>query len=470
MVIRALTFRVFLLVAVVLTGMYLRASCASGELWFDEIWTLEKAQSVASPFSALFIRHDNAHPLTSVWMALLPPDTRSFVYRLPALFFSFVLLVMILSRSARSSLYERATYGVWLLMCATSYLLVLYGSEARGYSGLIATSAALFIFRERFSQGSPLVFCIVCIVGILSHALFLLTLAGFVLWQFFLWWHRECDWEKFRSVTGISCLLVLIVAAPLYKHLEIGGAPRLPYLEVLASTITQMIGGHALSPSAAAQSVWELFAALAVCIVCGIELYLWPKGAWRERAYLVITILLPLFAVAILQPAFILPRYFIVPVVVTYFIAARFIVRLAQSGVMGTIVAGSCVAAFVWVNTSATAYLAVEGRSRFAHTLSIISALSPHASFSGNQDFQTKVRLSVPEQLSESARALSYVTSDATSGPPPQFIIIESIDRFSPSAATIKWESAGEYERVSHWQAPGESGANLTLYRRKNGN
>ena len=416
-------------------------------------------------------------------MAILPSDVSPALVRLPSLLFSALFLAALGWNAILVRNEERAPHMLWLFLCACSYLLVLYGSEARGYAGLLAASAALYLVRERILQGGVLAFILICLVGILSHALFLLTLVGFLIWLSGMWWCKECPWKVFRNATALSCVLTLAVASPLYANLEIGGAPRLPYLEVLGSVLTQLIGGHALSPSAPAQSVWELFIGVAVFLACTFELYRWPSEAGREKVLVAVMIFLPIVAVAVAKPAFILPRYFIVPVFFSYYLLAKFLVRLMRAGVIGSGVAVLGIIGFVWLNTDGIVYLSVEGRAKFAHTLGLIARSDPAASFSSNQDFQTSIRLSVPEQLSTgeerdavalqngNALRLRYIPMhqppDTNSQEMPDYFIVETIDRFMPPSPSTTWNNRGNYHLIFSWRSPGESGANLALYRRE---
>src|SRR5262245_30249576 len=121
---------VVLTLAVVL-GALLRAPGLFTELWLDEIRGLSNVKSIGSAIEVVTgIHHDSNHWLTSLWMYALGPDAPFWEYRLPSFFAGVAAIICAgwLAGIARSS------RGLAMLLTATSFPLIFYSSEARGYA------------------------------------------------------------------------------------------------------------------------------------------------------------------------------------------------------------------------------------------------------------------------------------------------------------------------------------------------
>ena len=124
--------------AATLVGSLLRIMMARGDLWLDEAWSLKLVAGISSPWAVFWeISHDNNHFLNSLWLAWLGPDEPAWAYRIPALVLGTLaipLAAVIGWRRGRAG----AVVAAWFV--ALSMPLVIYGSEARGYAGLVAST------------------------------------------------------------------------------------------------------------------------------------------------------------------------------------------------------------------------------------------------------------------------------------------------------------------------------------------
>ena len=128
-------------------GFSLRFYCAANDLWTDEIWSLQLVQGLRSPAEVLWgISHDNNHYLNSLWLYGLGPGHSARLYRLPAVLFG---TLSVLAAARLGLRHSRATGLATAALVATSYLLVNYGSEARGYAGMVL---ALLIALDAFDR------------------------------------------------------------------------------------------------------------------------------------------------------------------------------------------------------------------------------------------------------------------------------------------------------------------------------
>jgi hypothetical protein len=63
-------------------GSALIVAAARGTLWFDELLSLQWARSAQHPWQLLELyRHDNNHPLNTLWLMLVGEDRPPIAYR-----------------------------------------------------------------------------------------------------------------------------------------------------------------------------------------------------------------------------------------------------------------------------------------------------------------------------------------------------------------------------------------------------
>src|SRR5262245_50362796 len=133
---RALTLALVALVA----GAALRLAGARGDLWYDELWSQGHARSVERPLDVLLrpeLQHDNNHWLNTLYLHWIGPDASPFACRTPAWIAGVLTLAVLGWIGWRRS----PAAGVLVLaLAAPSFLLVEYGSEARGYAGAVLFS------------------------------------------------------------------------------------------------------------------------------------------------------------------------------------------------------------------------------------------------------------------------------------------------------------------------------------------
>jgi hypothetical protein len=455
--------------SLVLLGVTARILCSTGELWFDELWTVSMTRNLESAYRAITIPHDNRHPLTSFWVQYIPTTFPYWVFRLESLTLSLVSGITLLVLVKNSS--HRAQHLLWLLFYSTSYLFILYDSEARGYAGMIASVIGLYFLKQRvffsFSILSLFFFIALSTFGILSHALFITFLLPYVAWGWYVSIWSTARWQATKWVTISALLLVVGVELPLYAKMEIGGAPVLPYLQVLGNTLLLSIGGDAISAFSVEKVVWQLLFGCMFLVLLTIELILWIKEERDEALFVLFVILSPLLAVALAQPYFILPRYFLVPVLFSYLIFARSLNRLTNKGRIGTLVTAIIIPAFVLFHARHILHLYSTGRSSLGHTLSLIAQENPVAKIGGTRDFQMQVQLPLHIMRNPVLGGITFHPNYTENSAKLDYILIEHIDRGEPSEESLLLDGGITFTKVISWKAPQESGANLTLYRKR---
>jgi hypothetical protein len=161
-----------LLSALIVGGLILRLVAAHGALWIDEAWSALYASKV-TPVVGVFaeIHHDNNHPLNTLWLQLVGIGAPSIVMRGLSIVTStatiWVAAMIGLRRGVATSLATAAIF-------ALSPILVLYGSEARGYAPMLLC-LALAVWLALDWKSSPDAdprtgqLALVAMFGALSH-------------------------------------------------------------------------------------------------------------------------------------------------------------------------------------------------------------------------------------------------------------------------------------------------------------
>ena len=463
------SWTVVLGVVALLIGTFLRMLATGGELWLDELWSLLHVSTTTDPVDIFTkIKHDNTHILNSLWMwgCLWVQQSNPLILRLPSLACGIVILYLLL-KLARSE--ERSTNTIWLVLVAFSYPLTLYCTEARGYSltllcASIGYLSLLRLLRDPSDNKAIAAFGGAGVVGCLSHAIFVLFLAPSLVW---LTWRaltsplRENSRSLIRYGMLPPILSATILTCTFYRGMEIGGAPLLPYLEVAATTISVSFGGAALSSINADVTGWSLFFVISLVTVCCIELIAWIRSGDPRATLITLILITPWVAVAVLQPHFILPRYFIIQLFFAYLVAARFLVRLATQGRFGSIVCIVLMIAYLAGNLLHTYQLIDRGRSHFVEIFTSLKDSAGIVTVGGDQDFQNSLRLAYTDI---SATELSYINSYRTSTTAPRFIIRESIDAYEEFPETFTAPLGDRYQKLKAYRAPLLNGSNVYVY------
>jgi hypothetical protein len=466
-------------IAAIAAGFILRCLAAQGELWLDELWSLIHVIDLNTPV-AIFtsVKHDNNHLLNSVWMWLMGLREPALAHRLPSLFFSVVLLIAL----ARHLLAHQrdGTMATWIVLVAASYPVILYSTEARGYSLALLMSVigylSLVRLLERPSDSKAmLAFSISGIIGCLSHAIYVLFLAPAIVWIGYcaITSAAELNVRKLvRTAILPPVLTACILTLTFYAGMEIGGAPLLPYLEVAASTISVSFGGEPLSASSPAVTGWSAFLALFVIVVCISELAMWVRSKDPQAVLVSLILITPWIAVPLLQPHFILPRYFLIQVVFAYLVVARFTCRLASRGTLGRGIGIALIIAIVAANVRHTYQLWSLGRSHFREVFSSAASSvrkgDDKVSIGGDQDFQNSLRLhyairSLPQNQGKFDN-LQYIPSYRTSQESPRFVIRETLDAHEELPTSFTLPSGAKYSLLRVYKAPPLSSSHVYVY------
>ena len=240
-----------LVIAVVFVGVLLRLFGVFGGLWLDEIHSLHIAQSVAT-YSDIWLENfsDNNHPLNTGQMAILIGlfgEVPDFTFRIIPFVFS-CLTIWFVYKCFENSLGRSQLIAVSLF--SLSYPLVLFTTEARGYSFLVFACVAAFYVHIRRDQlkDAAVLFSAICVFGLLSHYSFLVcAVAIFVR-------HLILLSEKKSSLVELAAHHTpwLLTSFGLYflhlRYVTEGTGSLRGHLEVVINTLSVSFGWPELQP------------------------------------------------------------------------------------------------------------------------------------------------------------------------------------------------------------------------------
>lgn len=467
-----------LLLAVIICGclgVVARFGASSGELWLDEIWSLDLVKRAHNVLDIFTIRHDNNHILNSLWLWMCGAHAPVWLLRLPSVLFSSSVVIFLSYLTVR---YKSYWIFWFFFLCVFSYPLIVFDSEARGYSLAVTcaviASYALDLLIRCPTRRAAWIFAVSSTLGILSHAIFALYLAPILGWLY--WTARLRRTNRlsrallgrnlFRTAFILPGATLFLLSLFFYGQLEIGGGPVLPYLQVFLSTISTAFGGEELSLYRVEISAWCSIASAAILLIALHELWSWHRSGDRRASLCAIIVLCPLLAVFVLQPPFIYSRYFIIQIVAIYLLIGRFLARLTVQGVVGKLLVTAVGILYVFLNARHTSELILDGR---AHAISSFNEMihgvpgDEPITISSNQTFRQEVRLRYARLVLSGADRLHHVSEADRAIYPPIFIIREESDRYTPAPSTILDNGSG-YTRMRSFYAPLLSGITWHVY------
>lgn len=421
--------------AIALVAGAVRLAAAWGDLWFDELWSLIFARMARSRWIyVLGLRHDNNHPFNTLVMAWWGPDVSGICYRLPAVAASLASMGLAAKIALRDGGPSAAV--VASILFGGSYLMILYGSEARGYAYLIFFALWAWESLRQLDESrrwrDAAFFALSCCLGFLSHLTFAYAYAGFLAWTA----GKARRWP-FRLVLAAHALPLLtatylylfFVGGWLIPRMAIGGGPPTTLFSAILSTVSLTAGGAPAGDGA-------LLAGLAVILLIAIGLLqTWRKDPALATNYATIIALAPAAVLGTGGAEFLYPRYFLVPVAFGLLVIAPVIAGWRRFAIPGRVAQAAVLAAYLSLNGWWTIRLLDHGRGDYSRALTWMADQSPDkiATVSSDFDFRNQtlydyfshrlgldgVRLTYVDQRHITANGTDWLIRHNFEGDPP---------------------------------------------------
>jgi hypothetical protein len=447
--------------AVVVAGVALRVAAARGPLWLDEIWSILLARYGRSLAGVLTLHHDNNHHLNTVWLLLVGPGRSPLLYRTPAVLAGAGMVLWATLRPLRRGGLDRLVTAALL---SGSYLMVHYGSEARGYSlamffGLGAYQALDLYLAQRRARWAA-AFAVLASLGILSH----LTIA-FVLAGAFGWAALELRGDRVEKPPQRSALLLplpLLVLGVLWlvdlRYLQIGRGPAYDIPSVLRELLR---AAHGLPPGPL-----ELAAVLTLA-AAGYEAAALARARDRRLVFFALAMGAPAAALAWRRPEVLAPRYFVVLVPFLFLLAAAGAARAARSAVAGRVAVAGALVAFLFANALACLRLIELGRGSYPDAVRRMVAATPAGlvTVGGDHDWRTLAVLQYFTARLGVRDRVVFVPADKWSPAAPEWLLNHDFALPPAAPPVVRGRNGRDYDLVAVFPYAGLSGWNWLLYR-----
>lgn len=456
-------------IVAVLAGVAFRIAGAFGELWLDEVWSIEAARSLGSALGVFTSpRLDGHSSLYTALVFVLGPGLPAAAYRLFAVLCGIgsLPLVYLLSRGRPC---EERLLGVSLF--SLSYLIVLYGSEARGYAPMILFGLLSLVALERTVRHPSVLrgaaFAAASIAAFLFHYTYLQLYAAAAVWTVYLCVRDNGRWSGLKRACLIHLTPVVFFAGMyllVIRHLPPGSGPlRSSYFDPIVNAVSITFGGPLLSPLRP-----EL--GIATCLGCLAILYLLWTETFRARRegddrwllFVLAVFIMPAAFLLAMRPRVLVERYFLTASVLAYPLLARVIVGMSRRSRAGACAAAGLAGLFVAGNLSYDLRFLAYGRGSYGgvieHTVARGNKTPPV--LTGDHDFRHRMMLGY-----FGADRVEYHEGGLSFGPPAEWHVTSSQDPwFTPDPELPAGEN-GLYRLEQTLPFTALSGSALFLYR-----
>lgn len=462
-----------IVIATVLAAGLLRLLAARGDLWLDEVWSLEMLAELPSAGAIFGLRHDNNHLLGSLLLWALRGFDSDLLLRLPAVLAGTAAVALGAAVAAHGGDARdgspRARALLAALLLGSSHLLVHYGSEARGY-GLVLGFGLLALFAAQRGELAPrsrwaALYGAACLLALLAHALAVHVLAGVLAWSLLRWWRTGLRGAMLLAAAATWHALPLAGAAALYlgflRGLAVGGGPEEGVLPVLGRTVAYA-SGLPLSLGTGA---------LALAGAGLLALGLWwqvTRDDDRWAFYLTAVLLSPL-VVLLVQPGQLhFERYFVLSAALALLLAARLLAALAARGLEGAAVAGLLALVFCSAQAPRLERLLRDGRGQYRAALTGLLAAdpAPRVYVSSDHDFRNGLMLRHYGPRLPGGERLAYVPAGSWTGLGPPWFLVHRFEGQPAPEPALADAAGNRYRLEAEYPSGPLSGWRWGVYRR----
>jgi hypothetical protein len=477
-----------------------RLACLNAEFWLDEIWSYELARAAGSPLNILFAtRHDNNHPLNTLWLSLWPAGTWWGWYRLHAVLAGLASVVLAARLARRAAgfmpaginpaespasggvLARRASPGgleavlaAWLVACCS--WLVLAGAEARGYAlavcfALLALDA-LWSYLDTGRRGALALFWLAAALGFLSHLTFVHAYLGFVVWSLrrFARQGRTPGDEVRRLlvVHGVPGAFFAVYYLASIRGMVVGGGPPATTADVLARLIGVGMGG--------VPEGWAClpFVLAAILLLGGGLWLLWRQGndVWAFFAVAVVGSPGLFLAGRALsgKPEFLFERYLFVPLVFFLLVSALALGALLRRGGVARGAGVVVLAVFLAGNARTVIRFLETGRGQFHEALAWVLEhdSQDRVQVTGDHDLRVSKYVRFYAPILAPQRAVVYLQGDELPPAGVEWLLVHRLDQDDrPPPGDQECDARGNaYRLVQAYPSRGVGAWGWFVYRR----
>ncbi len=466
--------------AVVAAAGLLRLAGLFGDLWLDEIWSIRMVETLGGPLDVFTVmRHDNNHPLNSLWLQAVGSGAPAWWMRAPAWLAgtAAVAVAAAVGRAQFRRLHPhdepgagRAALGAALAL-AIPYPFVHYASEARGYSAAVFFALLAFLAvlrltdRETAARGAAwrwaALYAGAAVAAFLAHPTAAVVLVGGMIVQIdAVRRFGEAPLGPVALAHGVPALALAAFVWGFVRTMVVGGGPINAVSDVLGELAAYTLG---TDPSVGLPLALPLLLAL----FGGSVLVLARRSRGLAAAYLGMILVAPAVGLATGPSAGPYPRYFLVP--------AAFAVVVISYGAVRAWSSGPRARAAVTVGTLAVTVgsvfhavaLSLHGRGKYRAALAHIAASSPfpEITLTSDFDFRNGTVVAWHADAAGSDRTVVYLPASALPERGAQWYLVHRLAGEAPPAPEVTDPQGHRYLLDGTYPHAGLSGWSWAVYR-----
>jgi hypothetical protein len=442
-------------------------AAAAGDLWLDEVWSIRIAQAARIPTEIVTrFHHDNNHVLNTLFLWLVGAQNHLFLYRVFAVVSGMVALLLVgyLARDWGSA---EALLGV--VLTGTSYPLVIYFSEARGYAPAIMFALLSYALLRRnqckFSPYRLIAFWTACGLGMLSHLSFVLVSTALLLFSL-------ANAVRIEGPYRTKLIHILAHHVPPFAFLSwfylffvrdmaVGGGAPTTNWDVLMQAAALLFG----FPANVFFGGLGVLCVIAVLVAGSYTLYRNRDEQWLFFCF--VLLVAPMLMLIFARPELVYVRYFILCFPFFYLLLSYLLCHGYR--VSKTVRAGVIAAVLLMVSgqTHKLVSLLELGRGSYRAALTRIIENSPEGVVRIGSDHDFRNRMLVDFYAPSLARSstLRYIPQTDWHHEPPDWILTHSGEASYQPPPDIVVPGVGAYHFFAAYKFSGLSGWNWFLYR-----
>jgi len=460
-----------LLVISLLISSVLIVLAARGDLWLDEIWSLAFAGNAASPLDIVTrFQHDNNHVLNTLYLYLLGPQSHLYLYRLLAVGSGIGSLVLLTILARRKGTFESLCV---LFLAGTSYPLILYFSEARGYAPAIFFALLAYLLLQRCLNDHTLLnlalFWSVVVLGILAHLTFVnILLALFCLSIGHEFYSHSTPGRSFKRINTfylVPFIFLGVFYLQFVKPMTIGGGESYNYWDVISYA--------AVLVSGLPESQFTRLVAFACYVgAVGAGVYILFRNRNEQWVfYLVALIAGPILMLIVTRPQVLYFRYFVVCFPFFYLLLGSVFGECCRGRSRKYLWAGIAIICLMAAgHATRVVPLLKLGRGNYMAALSYISAHTPGLTLriGSDHDFRNGMVLSFYARFLSDQKKLNYINQGRLAEERPDWILTHSQEPSYQPPSVLDINNIGNFRLVEQYRYSRDSGWNWFLYHIEN--
>lgn len=453
--------------AIVGVAFAVRLLAARGGLWLDEMLSLGLATAVPSAWDLVArVHHDNNHVLNSLWMRALGEQAPALLLRLPGIVGGTLAVILLARWRWDASPREGVIAAAFGAVCLP---LVQCGSEARGYGLALAATFGAIVLAKRAERSDgwswAAAYWLVTLLGILSHLSFLFVLAGLCSWGLFSVAAQglRARGAALLRVHAVPAILGIVAWLGMARDMTIAGGPNAGAMAAVGAL------SHVAAGPANGAAAWILGAVVVIGVAAGLVVMARRDDADAALVALC-AVVAPATVVVVLQPEYLVPRYFLLPTaLVAAPVAALLAEGLAARGAVLRAIAGTALLALLLAHAAQDVRLIETGRGDGVAALQYVrdhARRGDEVTLGADNDFRLRVLLWRSRKDAAKRPAIRPVPGSQSEADPPEWLLTEEFRPGAtlPSRTTIR--GGAVYAREAVFPHAGVTGITWGVYRR----